>query len=147
MLIVIISVFTLAFGIVCLVLNENSDKFKSKSVRVFLYKASDTIMTIGLIFTIFGAIANIFCFGFLIGNNINPELQYRKDEITYEILQEQVDNGDYNSTTLTSNIIEYNQKVTEYKDRYDSPWVGWFYYKDCEKLPFVEIRETQNDAR
>jgi hypothetical protein len=143
MLIFLICVATLIFGIVFAILSDNWYEIKNERLRDFLSNISCAFDFLSVSGVVIGLLSTLICVLFLIGNNINPELKYRKDEITYEILQEQVDNGDYNSTTLTSDIIEYNQKVTEYKDKYDSPWVGWFYYKDCEKLPFVEIRETQ----
>lgn len=129
MLITLICAAVLVVGIVSFIVNY----------KVF-YDDVNLLYIIGVTFSVLGVIGVLCCGTLLITENINPELKYRKDEIEYEILQEQVDNGEYNSTTLTSNIISYNQKVTDYKERYDSPWVGWFYYEGCEKLPFVVVK-------
>ena len=126
MLVTLISLSVLVAGIICIILDRR-------------YMFTDWIVHTGVIATIIGAGLSFVCACMIIDTNINPELQYRQDEIEYEILQEQVDSGDYKSATLTSDIIEYNQRVTDYKERYNSPWIGWFYYKECEKLPFVEI--------
>lgn len=93
----------------------------------------------GAIITTLGGIAIIVCITMAIASHINVEYKYQKDYMKYEILQEQIDSGRYDSTTITSEIISYNIQVMDYKKYYNSPWVGLYFYEGCEKLPLLEI--------
>lgn len=93
----------------------------------------------GTVITVLGGTVITICIMVAIASHMNVEHKYQKDYMEYEILQEQIDSGRYNSTTITSEIISYNRKVMNYKKYYDSPWIGLYFYEGCEKLPLLEI--------
>lgn len=80
-------------------------------------------------------------------SHIDVEHQYQQDYMEYEILQEQIDSGNYTTITATSDIISYNQKVMNNRRYYNSPWVGLYYYDGCEKLPLLEIKDKNGQPQ
>ena len=129
MLILIISIIILAAGI------------------VFIYLASktwkDDLALIGAILSAIGGFFTVVFIVMTIMSHINVGYQFQRDYMEYEILQEQIDSGNYNSITITSDIISYNQKVMNNKRYYNSPWIGLYYYEGCEKLPLLEMKDKK----
>lgn len=133
MLILIISIIILVTGIVFLYLSFKNQK--------------DVLVFIGIALSVLGGIAAIICVTMVIMSHTYVEYQFQQDYMEYEILQEQIDSGNYNSTTITSDIISYNQKVTTNRTYYNSPWFGLYYYEGCEKLPLLEIKSQNNQLK
>lgn len=129
MLILIISIIILVTGIVLLYLSFKNQK--------------DVLVFIGAALLALGSIVAITCVTMVIMSHTDVEYQFQQDYMEYEILQEQIDSGNYNSTTITSDIISYNQKVTNNRIYYNSPWFGLYYYEGCEKLPLLEIKDKK----
>jgi len=99
------------------------------------------VFPLEFLFFAFGIFILIICLPITISAHIHPDFKYQQDYIEYEVLQEQIDSGTYNSITITSEIISYNQKVMGYKKYADSKWIGIFFYEGCENLPLLEIKE------
>lgn len=106
-------------------------------------KYNDGIIFCGSFCTAFGVFFVILCIILAGMSHTDVEYKYQKDYMEYEILQEQIDSGNYNSTTITSDIISYNQKVMDNRTYYNSPWIGLYYYEGCEKLPLLEIKDKK----
>lgn len=137
MLILIISILALIVGAV----------FIYCSIKARRMRTQDELELTGVIFSVIGSIGTIICIVMIIISHINVEHQFQQDYIEYEILQEQIDSGNYNSITITSDIISYNQKVMNNRTYYNSPWIGLFYYKNCEKLPLLEIKDKNGQPQ
>ena len=129
MLILIISIIILVAGIVFTYLG-----FKTRKDGLEFTGA--TLSAIGGFFTVVFIVMTIM-------SHTNVGYQFQRDYMEYEILQEQIDSGNYNSTTITSEIISYNQKVMDNRTYYNSPWIGLYYYEGCEKLPLLEIKDKK----
>lgn len=142
MLITIICVSVLALGIILFIW---SDRFSIFSTIRYLFSRS------GIACIVFGSIAVVICGVFIMYANINPQSRYTQDELEYQILQEQVDNMQCNDglnvALLTDRVIKYNQQVIDNRQNHDNPWVSWFYYTNCEKLPFVQFSREVNYDR
>ncbi len=130
MLILIISIVVLAVGIVFIRFTLKNQKY-------------DSVECMGAILSAIGGFSTVVFIVMTIMSHTNVGYQFQRDYIEYEILQEQIDSGNYNSTTITSDIISYNQKVMDNKRYYNSPWVGLYYYEGCEKLPLLEIKDKK----
>lgn len=104
---------------------------------------NDGLEIAGAFSLVLGGIVAAVCVVIAITSHIDVEYKYQKDYMEYEILQEQIDSGNYNSTTITSDIISYNQKVMSNKRYYNSPWIGLYYYEGCEKLPLLEMKDKK----
>lgn len=126
MLILIISIIVLIVGISLMFLGDK--------------KYNDGIVFCGSTFAALGGFFVILCITLAVMSHTGVEYKYQKDYMEYEILQEQIDSGNYNSITITSDIVSYNQKVMGYRTYYNSPWVGLYYYEGCGKLPLLEIK-------
>lgn len=129
MLILIISIIILAAGIAFTYLGFKTWK--------------DGLEFTGAILSAIGGFFTVVFIVMTIMSHTNVGYQFQRDYMEYEILQEQIDSGNYNSTTITSDIVSYNQKVMDYRTHYNSPWVGLYYYEGCEKLPLLEIKDKK----
>lgn len=127
MLILIISILALVVGIV-------DRAIYSKNRNDLIGGSGFLIMFIGIIVIFYSSILAIDA-------HIDAEYKYQKDYMEYEILQEQIDSGKYNTITTASDIISYNKRVMDSKKYHNSPWIGLFYYDGCEKLPLLEVRQ------
>ena len=114
---------------------------------VFMYFGlknwNDGLGIAGSFSLVIGGIVATVCVVMAITSHIDVEYKYQKDYMEYEILQEQIDSGNYNSITITSDIISYNKKVMNNKRYYNSPWIGLYYYEGCEKLPLLEVKDKK----
>ena len=126
MLILIISIIVLIVGISLIFLGDK--------------KYNDGIVFCGSTCAALGGFFVILCIILAVMSHTEVEYKHQKDYMEYEILQEQIDSGNYNSTTITSDIVSYNQKVMDYRTYYNSPWFGLYFYEGCEKLPLIEIK-------
>lgn len=116
-------------------------------VAIFILTIGMIVMVNGYVFmgialSGLGGIAVAICATLALLSHINVKHKYQKDYLEYEILQKQINSGKYNITTLTSEMILYNWKIMDNQRYYNSPWVGLYFYKGCEKLPLLEIKNS-----
>lgn len=73
---------------------------------------------------------------------INADLEYQNTLQQYEVIEYQLKDNKSDIKLLTKDIVEYNNKIREYKKWKHNFWLNWFYPADIDELEYIELKNS-----
>ena len=72
-------------------------------------------------------------------SKVNADIEYQNALRQYEVIEYRLKENKNDTNLLISDIVEYNNKVCEYKKWKNNFWLNWFYPADIDKLEYIEL--------
>lgn len=72
----------------------------------------------------------------------NADIEYQNTLRQYEVIEYHLKENKNDTNLLISDIVEYNNKIREYKKWKHNFWLNWFYPADIDELEYIELKNS-----